>query len=134
MWRQVHRGRNSVRFTRQYDRMDCGPACVRMVASFHGKIFTLGFLRSQAGLTREGVSVAGIRNALTSIRMDSAAFRMTLDQLEEKCPLPAILHWNQNHFVVLEGMRWKKGSRHWRIADPAFGRHDVDDTRTKDSR
>lgn len=79
--------------------MDCGPACVRMLASAHGKLFPLGWLRGQACLTKEGVSVAGIRRALGEIRMESGAFRMTLDELEEMCPLPAILHWNQNHFA-----------------------------------
>lgn len=79
--------------------MDCGPACVRMLASAHGKLFPLGWLRGQACLTKEGVSVAGIRRALGEIRMESGAFRMTLDELEEMCPPPAILHWNQNHFA-----------------------------------
>ena len=117
-----------LRFTRQYDAMDCGPACVRMVASAHGKLFPLPWLRSQACLTREGVSVAGIRRALTEVGMESAAFRMTPDELEEKCPLPAILHWNQNHFVVVEGVRRRRGRREWRIADPAFGQWWASDT------
>lgn len=59
--------------------------------------------------------------------MESASFRMTLDELANRCPLPAILHWNQNHFVVLEKIKWRKATRHWRIADPAFGCHDVTD-------
>ena len=117
-----------LRFTRQYDAMDCGPACVRMVASAHGKLFPLPWLRSQACLTREGVSVAGIRRALTEVGMESAAFRMTPDELEEKCPMPAILHWNQNHFVVVEGVRRRHGRREWRIADPAFGQWWASDT------
>lgn len=108
--------------------MDCGPACIRMLASAYGKIFPLGWLRTQSCLTREGVSVAGIRHALNSIRMDSAAFSLTLDELEEKCPLPAILHWNQNHFVILESVRRnRRGVRRWRIADPAFGRYTASD-------
>lgn len=57
-----------MRLTRQYDAMDCGPACVRMLASAHGKLFPLGWLRGQACLTKEGVSVAGIRRALGEIR------------------------------------------------------------------
>lgn len=114
-------------FTRQYDKMDCGPACVRMVASAHGKLYPLAWLRSQASLTREGVSVAGIRRALTATGMESGAFRMTLDQLAEDCPLPAILHWNQNHFVVVESVAEGKRGRRWTIADPAFGRHKIDD-------
>lgn len=108
--------------------MDCGPACVRMLASAHGKLFPLSWLRSQACLTKEGVSVAGIRRALGEVRMESATFRMTLDELEMKCPLPAILHWNQNHFVVIEKVRRRRGKREWRIADPAFGKHTAADS------
>ena len=88
-------------FTRQFDQMDCGPACIRMVAAAHGRHYPLSYLRSLSHLTREGVSVAGIRDALAQIGMESLSFEMTLEQLREKCPLPAILHWEQNHFVVL---------------------------------
>lgn len=116
-----------MKFTRQYDAMDCGPACVRMLASAYGKLFPLQYLRSHACLTKEGVSVAGIRRALSEVKMDSAAFRMTLDELEQKCPLPAILHWNQNHFVVVERARRRRSRREWRIADPAFGRYSATD-------
>lgn len=51
--------------------MDCGPACIRMVASAYGKDYPLSYLRSLSHLTREGVSVAGIRDALKEIGMDS---------------------------------------------------------------
>ena len=77
-----------LRFTRQFDQMDCGPACIRMVASAYGKDYPLSYLRSLSHLTREGVSVAGIRDALKAIGMESATFEMTPEQLHEKCPLP----------------------------------------------
>lgn len=115
-----------MKFTHQYDAMDCGPACVRMLASAHGKVFSLAWLRGHACLTKDGVSVAGIRRALSEVKMDSGAFYMTLDELEHKCPLPAILHWNQNHFVVVERVR-RRGRRLWQIADPAFGRYKATD-------
>lgn len=114
-----------MRFTRQFDQMDCGPACVRMVASHYGKDYPLSYLRSLSHLTREGVSVAGIREALGSIGMESASFEMTLEQLDEKCPLPAILHWEQNHFVVLCGIKKSrmKGEARYVVANPAYGKH-----------
>ena len=120
-------GKGKVLLTRQHDTMDCGPACARMVASAYGKVFPLSVLRDKACMTREGVSVAGIRRALELIHIESATFAMTLDQLEEKCPFPAVLHWNQNHFVVLEGVKRRRKGRRWLIADPAFGRRKVDD-------
>ena len=116
-----------MKFTRQYDAMDCGPACIRMLASAHGKLFPLSWLRSQSYLTKEGVSVAGIRRALGVVKMESGAFHMTLDELADKCPLPAILHWNQNHFVVLEKVKCRSGKLQWHIADPAFGQYDASD-------
>ena len=117
-----------MKFTRQYDAMDCGPACIRMLASAHGKLFPLSWLRSQSYLTKEGVSVAGIRRALGVVKMESGAFHMTLDELADKCPLPAILHWNQNHFVVLEKVKCRSDKRQWYIADPAFGQYTATDT------
>ena len=90
-----------IKFTRQFDQMDCGPSCVRMVASAYGKSYPLSYLRTLSHLTREGVSIAGIRDAMKKIGMESASFMLTPEQLREKCPLPAILHWEQNHFVVI---------------------------------
>lgn len=109
-----------MKFTRQFDRMDCGPACVRMIASHFGRNYPLSYLRPMAQMTREGVSVAGIRRALEGIGMESASFRMTHQQLFEECPMPAILYWEQRHFVVLERVN-RRGKPI--ICDPAFGRH-----------
>lgn len=113
-----------LKFTRQFDQMDCGPSCIRMVASAYGKDYPLSYLRTLAHLTREGVSVAGIRDALKEIGMESATFQMTLEQLEDKCPLPAILHWEQNHFVVLYKITRNRFTRRpiYHIANPAYGK------------
>lgn len=114
-----------MKFTRQFDQMDCGPACIRMVASNYGKDYPLSYLRSLSHLTREGVSVAGIRDALNQIGANSASFEMTMEQLREKCPLPAILHWEQNHFVVLCDVRRSRWTGKWKycVANPAYGKH-----------
>lgn len=114
-----------MKFTRQFDQMDCGPACIRMVASHYGKDYSLSYLRSLSHLTREGVSVAGIRDALNEIGANSASFEMTMEQLKEKCPLPAILHWEQNHFVVLYDIKLNKWTGKWKyyVANPAYGKH-----------
>lgn len=109
-----------MKFTRQFDQMDCGPACVRMIASHFGRDYPLSYIRSLSRLTREGVSVAGVRNALSSIGIESASFAMTSDQLVVDCPLPAILYWEQKHFVVLKKVT-SKGR--FVIYDPAFGQY-----------
>ena len=107
--------------------MDCGPACIRMVASAYGRDYPLSYLRTLAHLTREGVSVSGIRSALKEIGMDSATFEMTVEQLRTNCPLPAILHWEQNHFVVLYGVKHSRFYGKWKyqVANPAYGKHSI---------
>lgn len=114
-------------FTRQFDQMDCGPACIKMVSSAYGQDYPLSYLRTLSHLTREGVSIAGIRDALKTIGMRSASFELTMEQLIEKCPLPSILHWDQNHFVVLYGISNSCLTRtlRFKIANPAFGKQTI---------
>ena len=104
---------------RQLDSMDCGPTCLRMIAKYYGRTFSLQTLRERSFITREGVSMLGISDAAESIGFRTLAVRVTLKQLREDVPLPCILHWNQNHFVVCHDIR--KARRGWvyRIADPA---------------
>lgn len=118
-----------MKFTRQFDQMDCGPSCIRMVASAYGKDYPLSYLRSLSHLTREGVSIAGIRDALQQIGLRSATFEMTFEQLREHCPLPAILHWEQNHFVVLYDVCRSRVTGKWKyyVANPAYGKHTFDE-------
>lgn len=113
-----------MKIIRQFDQMNCGPVCIRMVASISGMDYPLSYLRSLSHLTRKG-DVAGIRHALGEIGMDSAAFEMTPEQLRGKCPLPAILHWEQNHFVVLYKIKQNRWTGKWNyyIANPAYGKH-----------
>ena len=91
----------------QLDAMDCGPTCLRMIAKYYGKNYSLQTLRSRSFLTREGVSMLGISDAAESICFRTSGVRITLKQLEVDMPLPCILHWNQNHFVVCYGIRKK---------------------------
>ena len=103
---------------RQLDAMDCGPTCLRMIAKYYGRSYTLESLREKSFLTREGVSMLGISEAAESIGFRTQGVRVSLQELEELCPLPCILHWNQRHFVVC--YRIRKGRFH--IADPAGGK------------
>jgi len=99
---------------RQLDAMDCGPTCLRMVAKYYGRNYTLQFLRERSFITREGVSMLGISDAAELTGFRTAGVKITMEQLEE-VPLPCILHWNQNHFVVL----YKIKNGKFYIADPA---------------
>lgn len=102
---------------RQPDSMDCGPTCLRMIAKYYGRVYSLQSLREKAFITREGVSMLGISEAAESIGFRTQGVRIALEELESECLLPCILHWNQNHFVICHKI--KKGRFY--IADPAAG-------------
>jgi ATP-binding cassette subfamily B protein len=85
----------------QHDAMDCGPTCLRMITRFYGKHYSAESLREKAYITREGVSLLGISEAAEKIGYKTLAIKLNAAKLIEEAPLPCILHWNQNHFVVL---------------------------------
>jgi ATP-binding cassette subfamily B protein len=111
-------------FIPQHDQMDCGPACLSMVASHFGKKYSLSYLREHSFITREGVSLLGVCDASKSIGFDTYTAKLTMDELINEITLfPCILHWNQNHFVVLHKIRKSlfSGSHFFYVADPAHG-------------
>lgn len=99
----------------QLDSSDCGPTCLRMIAKYYGCSYSIQYLREQAFITREGVSMLGISDAAERIGFRTMGVKITLEQLRTEAPLPCILHWNQNHFVVL----YKIKNGKYYIADPA---------------
>lgn len=105
-------------FYQQFDAMDCGPTCLRMVAKYYGKHFTTESLREKSFITREGVSLLGISDAAEAIGMRSMGVKITFEQLKKEAPLPCIVHWGQEHFVVV--YKIQKGKVY--VADPEFGR------------
>lgn len=102
--------------------MDCGPTCLQMVAYHYGREFNLEYLREISNITKAGVSFLGISNAADKIGLKTLAVKINLEKLEEEKPFPCILHWNQNHFVVLYNTNGKKCF----IADPAKGLFEMD--------
>lgn len=104
-------------FYRQSDEMDCGPACLKMVAAFHGRHFPAAFLREKCCATRQGVSVLGLSEAAEAIGLRAMAVQVPYAALQQEAPLPAIVHWQQNHFVVL----YKVAADKVWVADPSFG-------------
>jgi ATP-binding cassette, subfamily B, bacterial len=104
-------------FVKQFDAMDCGPACLKMIAGFYKKDFSLDYLRKKCFITREGVSFLGLSEAADSIGFRTLGVKIPFDLLEEKVTLPCIVHWQQKHFVVVYRI---KNDKVW-IADPAIG-------------
>lgn len=101
----------------QHDQMDCGPTCLRMVAAHYGKRYSLEGLREKSFLTREGVSMLGISEAAERIGLRSLCVQVDYERLRE-APLPCIVHWNQQHFVVV----YRMDGRYVWVADPAAGK------------
>ena len=102
----------------QLDQMDCGATCLRMIAKYYGKSYSNQLLRERSFITREGVSMLGISDAAESIGFRTMGVKITVEQLLET-PLPAILHWNQQHFVVL----YKAKKNKFYISDPAGSKY-----------
>ncbi|TDW96966.1 peptidase domain-containing ABC transporter [Dinghuibacter silviterrae] len=110
------------RFYKQLDAMDCGPTCLRMIARHHGKVFSLQEIRSQCTVTREGISFFSLEEAAGKLGFRTRCSRVTPETLLEKAPLPCIIHWTQNHFVVFVSKRERHGQvTGVQVADPAFG-------------
>ncbi len=104
-------------YYKQLDAMDCGPTCLRMVARHYGKHYSLQTLREKSHLNVEGVSMLGIAKAAEAIGLQTMGVSLTWERLQTEAPLPVIVHWKQNHFIVVYKIRKDKVY----VADPAFG-------------
>ena len=99
------------------DAKDCGPACIKMIAKYYGKYYSLQYLRDLCGITREGVSFLDISYAAEKIGLRTVAVKATMENLTNRIPLPCIIHWDQHHFIVV--YKTKKGKIY--VSDPAKG-------------
>lgn len=85
----------------QLDLMDCGPTCLKMISKFYGKNISVQLFRDKTNVSKSGVSLLSIANAAEAVGFHSLGIKISTDKLIEDIPLPCILHWKQNHFVVL---------------------------------
>ena len=104
-------------YIKQHDSMNCGIACLQMICAHYGKKYNQDFLSNICYATTEGVSLLGIKDAAVKLGFYTISGRLTIDELSS-ATLPCILHWNQNHFVVL--YKVKKGRKFY-VADPGKG-------------
>ena len=102
----------------QLDASDCGPTCLRMVAKYYGRSVSLDHLRNKSQYGKQGVSMLSLAEAAECIGLKSIGAKLTVEQLINDAPLPAIIHWDQYHFVVLTPDSTKNKLM---IADPAKG-------------
>ena len=102
----------------QHDSMLCGITCLQMICKYFGREYSLDSLSKLCFATTEGVSMLGINETAKTLGLDTVCAKTNVVELRET-PLPCILHWNQNHFVVL--YKVKKGKKFY-IADPGKGK------------
>lgn len=90
----------------QMEALECGAACLTMILAYYHKWIPLEQVRYDCGVSRDGSSLKNIYLASKSYGFDSNAYRMEPDVIKEKAEFPCIIHWNFNHFVVLD--RWSE--------------------------
>ena len=102
----------------QMEALECGAASLTMVLAYYGKYLPLEQVRADCGVSRDGSSAKNILLAARSYGMQAKAFAFSPESLREKGSFPCVIHWNMNHFVVLDGFKKDKAV----INDPAKGR------------
>ena len=113
----VKKGRAHVPVIMQMEALECGAASLAMVMAYYGKWVPLEQVRLDCGVSRDGSNAKNMLVAARSYGFDAQGFRCEVDSLREDIALPCIIHWNFNHFVVLNGFQGKYA---W-INDPARG-------------
>ena len=108
--------------TQQQDAMDCGPSCLVMIAEYYGVRKNIDTIRHTCALGKEGVSLLGISKAAEEIGFKTVGGRLSFETLANEAPLPCIVHWNQNHFVVVYKIKRHRKDRYTvYVADPGKG-------------
>lgn len=113
-------GSRRVRFTPQMEIAECGAASLAMVLEYFGHCASLAEVREACGVSRDGLTARSIVEAARRYGLEAKGLRLEIDDLADK-RMPLILHWNLNHFLVLERMT-RRGAV---IVDPASGRRSV---------
>lgn len=101
--------------------MDCGPACLKMILSYYGVDYSLAFLRNHTYAGKDGTSLLNISKLAQNVGLKTTGGLFTQGQLIKNAILPCIIHWDQNHFVVLYKIEVKKNGVVIYIADPGKG-------------
>ena len=113
----IHKGVAKVPVVMQLEALECGAASLAMLMAYYGKWVPLEQVRLDCGVSRDGSKAKNIYLAAAHYGFEVKAFRMSPESLKEQGTVPCIIHWNMNHFVVLNGFRGK----HVYINDPARG-------------
>ena len=105
----------------QMEAVECGAASLAMVMAYHGKFIPLEELRISCGVSRDGSNAGNVLKAAQSYGFDAEGYRLDTQEIKQ-ITLPSIIHWNFNHFVVLEGF----DKNYYYIRDPGSGPRKID--------
>ncbi|MCW3170102.1 peptidase domain-containing ABC transporter [Chryseobacterium sp. 09-1422] len=119
-----------ITYYRQLDSMDCGPTCLRIITQYFGKKFSSEYLRLITFQSRTGVSFHDLIAASQELRLETLAVEISFGKLMSEAPKPCILHWKNDHFVVLVPQQ-KSGKI--TVADPEYGRLDLSEEEFKEN-
>ncbi|SFQ29291.1 NHLM bacteriocin system ABC transporter, peptidase/ATP-binding protein [Butyrivibrio proteoclasticus] len=114
----LNKGVAKVPLIMQLEALECGAASLAMLMAYYGKWLPLEQVRSDCGVSRDGSNAKNIYLAAQNYGFDVKAFRKSPEKLRDNGTFPCIIHWNMNHFVVLDGFKGKKVY----LNDPARGR------------
>ena len=101
----------------QLEALECGAASLTMVLAYYGKWVPLEVVRSDCGVSRDGSNMKNLYYAAQHYGLEVHGYRWEVDNLKKKATFPCIIHWNFNHFVVLDGFKGNKAV----LNDPARG-------------
>lgn len=107
-------------FYKQEETADCGIACLRMIAKYYGKEYTSEHVRLLTDFDNSSLNLANLSNAAFQLGFRTISVHITLQKLKNEVPLPCILHWDLNHFVVLYDIENEIGVPTFVIAEPAM--------------
>ncbi|MBQ3460900.1 MAG: NHLP family bacteriocin export ABC transporter peptidase/permease/ATPase subunit [Solobacterium sp.] len=113
----VTKGVAKVPVIMQMEALECGAACLAMVSAYYGKWVPLEQVRIDCGVSRDGSNAKNILLAARNYGLEAAGYRFEPESLKSEGEFPCIIHWNFNHFVVLNGFRGDKAV----LNDPARG-------------
>ena len=117
----VKKGVAKVPVIMQMEALECGAACLTMVLAYYDKWVPLERLRVDCGVSRDGSNAGNVLKAARFYGLEADGYKLEVQTLMEHATFPCIIHWNFNHFVVLDGFKGKKAI----LNDPARGRVEV---------
>lgn len=117
----VTKGVAKVPVVMQMEALECGAACLTMILAYYEKWVPLEQIRADCGVSRDGSNAKNVLKAARSYGLVAKGYRYEPDALKQKGKFPCIIHWNFNHFVVLDGFKGNKAV----LNDPAKGCYTV---------